>query len=268
MTVLLTGSSGRLGTMLRQRLGASGWDLRLLDLVPHSPDDSETIIADVADPTALDAALADGAVEAIVHLGGQPTEAVWERIRSANFEGVYQLFEAARRAGVSRVVYASSNHAVGFTPRGDASPAAALAVAGAGRPDTLYGVSKIFGEALGRYYVERYGMTVSCLRIGTCDWTPPDHRALSTWLSPDDFTRLVDAALRTEVDYSVVWGVSANTRRWWSLEEGFAIGYRPVDDAEAFASQLTESPAFASDDLVGGGFTTTGFGIDEVRARG
>ncbi|SDJ49752.1 NAD dependent epimerase/dehydratase family protein [Frankineae bacterium MT45] len=267
MTILLTGSSGRLGTMLRQRLGGDGWQLRLLDLVPYAPDDSETIIADVTDPLALDAALADGTVEAIVHLGGQPTEAVWERVRDANFEGVYQLFEAARRAHVGRVVYASSNHAVGFTPRGEASASAPLAVSGTSRPDTLYGVSKIFGEALGRYYVERYGLTVSCLRIGTCDWTPPDHRSLSTWLSPDDFTRLVDAALRTDVPYSVVWGVSANTRRWWSLEEGFAIGYRPVDDAEAYAAQLAESPALASDDFVGGGFTTPGFGIDEVRSR-
>ncbi len=134
------------------------------------------------------------------------------------------------------------------------------------RPDTLYGVSKVFGEALGRYYVDRYGLQVSCLRIGTCDWTPGDRRALATWLSPDDCARLVDAALRTRVAYSVVWGVSANTRRWWSLEAGRAIGYEPLDDAEAFASiAAARARPTRPITLVGGGFTTAGFGIDEVR---
>ncbi len=106
-----------------------------------------------------------------------------------------------------------------------------------------------------------------CLRIGTCDWQPRDRRALATWLSPDDCARLADAALRTSVPYSIVWGVSANTRRWWSLAAGRAIGYEPVDDAETFAETLPDSALDASDRLVGGGFTTPGFGIDEVASR-
>src|SRR5207244_6175013 len=130
-------------------------------------------------------------------------------IRDANIEGTLQVFEAARRAGVRRIVYASSNHAVGFTPVGREQPADLPP-----RPDTLYGVSKVFGEALGRYYVDRYRMEVACLRIGTFAPTPPDVRALSTWLSPADCARLVDACLRApRLTYSVVGGISASRRR-------------------------------------------------------
>ena len=256
MTVLLTGAAGRIGTMLRERLPALGWDLRLLDRTPLDGG----LVGDVTDPASLDAAF-DG-VDAVVHLAGQPTEAPWPVVRDANIDGLFNVFESARRHDVQRIVFASSNHAVGFTAQ-----TSELAADTAPRPDTLYGVSKVFGEALGRYYVDRYSMQVSCLRIGTCDWTPGDQRALATWLSPDDCARLVDAALRTDVAYSVVWGVSANTRRWWSLEAGRAIGYEPLDDAEAFASSLPGGPPDPSDHLVGGGFTTVGFGIDEVASR-
>jgi uronate dehydrogenase len=259
--VLLTGAAGRIGTMLRERLPAYGAQLRLFDREPVKGG----IVGDVADPAALDEAFA-GDLDAVVHLAGMAGEATWPRIREANFDGTYQLFEAARRHGVSRVVYASSNHAVGFTPRGfedlsaDAPP----------RPDTLYGVSKVFGEALARYYVERYQLQVACLRIGTCSTTPPDYRSLSTWLSPDDCARLVHAALiAPDLTYALVWGVSANTRRWWSLDAGRAIGYEPLDDADSYVGQLPaeRDQPLDSDDLVGGGYTTPGFGIDEALAR-
>ena len=123
-----------------------------------------------------------------------------------------------------RVVCASSNHAAGFTPVGAELPADLPP-----RPDTLYGVSKVFGEALGRYYAERYGLQVACLRIGTFTDRPRDMRTLSTWLSPDDCARLVDACLRSpDLTYAIVWGVSANTRRTWSLDAGRALGYEPA----------------------------------------
>lgn len=265
MTVLLTGAAGRIGSMLRERLPSLGWSLRQLDLVPTDG----AITGDVSDPAVLDDAMAG--MDAVVHLAGQATEAPWPTVQRNNLDGLYQLFEAARRHGVPRVVFASSNHAVGFTPRGDGELPGDLPP----RPDTLYGVSKAFGEALGRYYADRYGMQVACLRIGTCDWEPPDTRALATWLSPDDCARLVDAALRApDLDFALVWGVSANTRRWWSLDEGRRIGYEPRDDAEVFASRFASrfvdatEPADPSDRLVGGGYTTAGFGIDEVAARG
>ncbi len=186
-------------------------------------------------------------------------------MRDSNIDGAFQCFEAARRHRIPRVVFASTNHAAGFTPRRTELPADAPA-----RPDTLYAASKVFGEALGRYYVDRYGLQVACLRIGSCQSVPPDHRALATWLSPDDCGRLVDAALRyDDLDYAVVWGVSANSERWWSLEAGRAIGYEPHDDAARFAGQLAEAgkSAQATERLLGGDVTSPEFGIDEVAAR-
>ena len=251
MTVLITGSAGAIGSALMHRLPEYGWAVRGFDRA-----DGQDITA-AAD---LDAAL-DG-ISAIVHLAGQPTEAPWPVIRDANIDGTLHVFEAARRHGIERVVYASSNHAVGFTPNAEEMPADLPA-----RPDTLYGVSKIFGEALGRYYSDRYGLRVACLRIGTFEERPVDIRSLSTWLSPDDCARLVDACLRSDaLGYAVVWGVSANTRRRWSLDAGRAIGFEPLDDAEAFAGEVAGEP-HPSDGLVGGGFTSPGFGIDEVAAR-
>jgi uronate dehydrogenase len=258
MTILLTGAAGRIGTALRERLPALGWDVRAFDRVPVDGG----MVGDVTSPADLDAAL--HGVDAIVHLAGQPTEAPWAVVREANIEGTYQLFEAARRNGVGRVVYASSNHAVGFTPLDGVLPADTPP-----RPDTLYGVSKVFGEALGRYYVDRYAIKVACLRIGTFADVPDHRRTLSTWLSPGDCARLVDSCLRApDLTFALLWGVSANTRRPWSLDEAIALGYRPEDDAEAYAASIPEDGvSYPSDGFVGGGYTSPGFGIDEVAAR-
>lgn len=278
MTVLITGSSGKIGRSLATLLPELGWQLRGFDQQPAAAA-IEQVHGDITDPHALDRAMAG--VRAVVHLAGQSTEAPWPVIREANIEGTYQVFEAARRAGVRRVVYASSNHAVGFTPRpGSAAgpqgspdddpatdPATGLAADTPARPDTLYGVSKVFGEALGRYYVDRYAMQVACLRIGTFDDTPPDARAMATWLSPRDCARLVDACLRTDrLGFALVWGVSANRNRWWSSDAGQALGYHPQDDASRRRPDPPEADE-AAIELVGGGFTDPSFGIDEVRQR-
>ena len=267
-TVLITGSAGAIGSTLMAQLPSCGWDVRGFDRADG---------CDVTDADQLDAALAD--IDAVVHLAGQPTEAPWPIVRDANIEGTFQVFEAARRNGVRRIVYASSNHAVGFTrvpsleqhARADASPDSVdwrLPSDAAPRPDTLYGVSKVFAEALGRYYVDRYGLQVACLRIGTFAPLPPDNRSLSTWLSPGDCTRLVDACLRApQLSYAVVWGISNNTRRTWSLDTALALGYRPQDDAEDHRDNVPEGAEYPTDAYVGGGFTSEGFGIDEVAAR-
>jgi uronate dehydrogenase len=257
MTVLITGGAGRIGTALTERLPGLGWAVRPFDLQPTAGG----VVGDITSAADLDAAM-DG-VTAVVHLAGQPTEAPWPVVREANIEGTLQVFEAARRHGAERVVLASSNHAVGFTPITPRLPADTPA-----RPDTLYGVSKVFGEALGRYYADRYGLRVACLRIGTFAPTPPDIRALSTWLSPGDCARLFDACLRSPLlNYAVVWGISANRRRTWTLEEAAALGYRPQDDAEAYADRVPAGEQHPSDAFVGGGFTSPGFGIDEVAER-
>lgn len=251
--VLLTGSQGSIGTALRERLPALGWQLRGFDRTAGAD-----AVGELTDPVVLDGAMAG--VDAVVHLAGQPTEAPWPVIRESNIEGCFQLFEAARRAGVRRLVFASSNHAVGFAPRGDAE----LPPDTPPRPDTLYGVSKVFGEALSRYYCDRYGFAVACLRIGTFGSRPPDHRSMATWLSPADCAHLVDRCLRSpELGYAVIWGVSANRDRWWSLAN--PVGYRPESDAGD--SQPAEPAELPTDGLVGGLFTTAAYGIDEIAAR-
>lgn len=267
-TVLITGSAGAIGSTLMQQLPALGWQVRGFDLVDGH---------DITNAAGLETAM-DG-IDAVVHLAGQPTEAPWPVIRDANIDGTFQVFDAARRTGVRRIVYASSNHAVGFTPapplehhaRAEAAPTVVgtqLEADTSPRPDTLYGVSKVFAEALARYYVDRYGMQIACLRIGTFAVRPPDNRSLSTWLSPGDCTRLVDACLRSShLTYALVWGISGNTRRTWSLDSAFALGYRPEDDAEDHLDHVPEGAAYPSDAYVGGGFTSQGFGIDEVAAR-
>ena len=158
-------------------------------------------------------------------------------ILEVNINGTYTVFEAARRAGVPRVVFASSNHAVGFhTPDEYPLPEDVTAL-----PDTYYGVSKVAGEGLGALYAKRYGLDVICVRILSCFPEPPNLRALSTWLSPDDAGRLFEACLAVEKPgYRIVYGVSANTRGGWvSLDGARALGYEPQDDAEVYFAELT-----------------------------
>ena len=237
--VLITGASGLIGTVLRGGLPERGWAVRCLDIVPvtEARPGEEHVVADVTD---LDAMVeATRGASAVVHLAGIATESTWPAILSANIDGTYSALEAARRAGVSRVVLASSNHATGYTPRPDGG---LLREADAPpRPDTYYGVSKATMEALGSLYVDRYGLEVVCLRIGSALPEPTTTRQLSTWLSPTDTVSLVDAALTApDPGFSVVWGVSANTRNWWDLTAARALGYEPVDDAEVYAEALIE----------------------------
>lgn len=251
--VLVTGAAGRIGTVLRAGLPERGWALRCLDLAPVTDErpGQEHVVADVADLAAMEDA-ARGTT-AIVHLAGISGESSWRRISAANIEGTYAVLEAARRAGVGRVVLASSNHATGFTPRPPSGP---LREADAPpRPDTYYGVSKVAMEALGSLYADRYGLDVVCLRIGSAFAEPTTTRQLSTWLSPADQVSLVDAALRApSPGFAVVWGVSGNTRNWWDLTAARALGYEPADDAEVYAGAL----------LGGGGEPDPG---DPVHAR-
>ncbi|MGY2084893.1 NAD-dependent epimerase/dehydratase family protein [Blastococcus sp. SYSU DS0539] len=261
--VLITGAAGLIGTVLRGGLPERGWALRSVDVVPvvEPRPGEEHLVADVTDLGAMVEA-ARGA-SAIVHLAGIATESTWAAISHANIEGTYCTLEAARLAGVPRVVLASSNHASGFTERpadellreADAPP----------RPDTYYGVSKVAMEALGSLYVDRYGLDVVCLRIGSAFPEPTTTRQLSTWLSPADTVGLVDAALTApSPGFRVVWGVSDNTRRWWDLSAAEALGYRSTDDAEGYAGALVEvhGEPDLSDPVhrrVGGEYTTPAF---------
>ena len=266
-TVLITGAGGAVGRLMRHRLARPARTLRLLDVVaPQPPDggeDVEIVEASVTDDTAMRAACAG--VDAVIHLGGISSEAPWQDILDVNIDGTRAVLDAARAAGVARVVLASSNHAAGFHERSTA-PAAGLPADAVGRPDTYYGVSKLAMEGLGSLFHSRFGIDVICLRIGTLVERPADPRSLSTWLSPDDGARLLEACLATTVPgFRIVWGISRNTRRWWSLEAGEAIGYHPRDDAELYAEELLAATGGVVPDepeqrFVGGRFCFTELG--------
>jgi uronate dehydrogenase len=245
-TILITGASGGIGTMLRSRLARPGRVLRLLDVAPlptPAGPGEESVTASVTDMAALTEAFAG--VDSVIHLGGIPTEDAWAPILDVNINGTYTVFEAARRAGVPRVVFASSNHAVGFTPAesypvpDDAAPV----------PDTYYGVSKAAGEALAAMYAHRYGIESVCVRILSCFQQPLNQRMLATWLSPDDAGRLFEACVTAPAPgFRVIYGVSANTRGGWvSLDGARALGYEPHDDAERFAPALLADAGVSAD---------------------
>ncbi|SDK68435.1 NAD dependent epimerase/dehydratase family protein [Nocardioides sp. YR527] len=265
--VLITGADGVVGRLMRARLAREGRLLRLLDVVrPEDPAEGEAvevIEASVTDEAAMRAAC-EG-VAAIIHLGGISVEGPWADILSANIDGTRVVMEAARDAGVARVVLASSNHAAGFYDLDDV-PDVGLAADAFPRPDTYYGVSKVAMEALGSLFHDRYGIDVTALRIGSCFEKPWDRRSLWTWMSPDDGARLLEACLATpEPGFRVVWGISRNTRRWWSLEAGEAIGYHPQDDSEIFAAELLgeaidDGPQGPEERLAGGKFCFTPLG--------
>jgi uronate dehydrogenase len=241
--ILMTGASGAIGGMLRQRLG--GHELRLTDV--QAGDGVEAL--DVTDAAAVERA-SHGA-DAVVHLGGIAGEGPFEDVLAVNVRGTERVLQAAHRTGVPRVVLASSNHAAGLYERSDAGPDG-LPDDVPPRPDSYYGWSKAAMESLGRLYHDRYGTHVVCLRIGSCKEEPTDPRDLSVWQSPDDVARLVEASL-TATGWRLVWGVSANTRRWWSARGGHAIGYVPRDDAEPWAAKVGEpDPAKPEHRLVGG----------------
>ena len=260
-TILITGAAGRIGTMLRPRLACGGRTLRLLDTAELTAGPGEQAIrASVTDMAAMTAACRGA--DAVIHLAGIAWEAPWRDILDVNIDGTYVAFEAARRAGVPRVIFASSNHAVGFTPREDFP----VPEYGYPAPDTYYGVAKVAGEGLAFMYHKRYGIDAVCTRILTCFERPPSARALSTWLSPDDAGRLFEACLTAPAPgFRVVFGVSANTRGGWvSLDEARALGYEPRDDAEVYAAEVIAehgepdpaSPVFR---YLGGEFTTPEF---------
>ena len=257
-TVLLTGAAGGVGTLMRRLLPPYGYRLRPFDVVPL-PDEPEAITADLNDREALRAAVRG--TDAILHLAGISLESTFEKILRANIEGTYHLYEAAREEGVRRVVFASSNHAVGYTPW----PAATdprVPVTVPHRPDTFYGLSKCFGEDLAQLYWDKHGIETVSVRIGSCFPEPRNVRMLSVWLSPADAARLFHAALTaTDVGHTIVYGASANTRGVWDLSAGEALGYTPLDDSEPFAEKLLAEqgeldPSRPDQAYLGGPFVT------------
>ena len=232
--VLITGAAGRIGEVLHQGLREC-YDLRLLyhRTVREAAEGEEVVLGSVADLATMAAAVAG--VDAVVHLAGDPeVSATWESVLEKNIQGVYCTYEACKNAGVKRVVFASTNHVTGFYEQEGMYTTPEMPV----RPDSLYGASKAFGESLGRYYVDRYGLEVVCLRIGSFQ---PDSavverrsdRILSTWLSHRDCVHLVQRSIEADVRYGIYYGISGNTRAYWDLQNARReLGYTPQDNAE------------------------------------
>lgn len=253
-TVLYTGGTGRMGSVLRE--GLQGRYDRVVLFARRAPEQlfpgEEVVLGDLSDLDVLTEA-AQG-VDVIVHFGGIADEAPYEEIRTANIDGTYTVYEAARRAGVRRVVYASSNHIVGFHPSSDVLDESARL-----RPDTYYGVSKAFGEALASLYHDKWGVESVLLRIGTFRPEPEDQRQLALWLSWADGIELVRCSIESgPVGCQVVYGTSANSEQWWNAAAGWAaIGYAPKDNAADHTGKVDFSAPAPT--LHGGGFAAADY---------
>jgi uronate dehydrogenase len=238
-------------SLLRPGIRGLADEVRLVDIRPVEVGEHEVALTgDITDLAFARRALAG--CDACVHLAAIPVEAPFDQILHSNLEGAWTVFEAARLEGCGRIVFASSNHATGYYPvTRRVSPADPV------RPDTYYGVSKVFGEALGSLYHDKFGLRVACIRIGSALPKPQDERNLSTWLSPGDLGRLVTACLTSpDLGFAIVYGVSNNRRGWWDLEPGRRLGYEPQDDSEIYKDEVEKNGPYEFQ----GGDTFTGPG--------
>jgi uronate dehydrogenase len=265
--IVFTGASGGIGTMTRPLLAKLYPGLVLSDRVkPKDLQPGETFVAaDLTKPEEVAAAV-KGA-HSIIHLGGHSVEGTWDQILQANIIGCYNVFEAAREAGVKRVIFASSNHAVGFYPRKRKIRTDVTV-----RPDSRYGVSKAFGEALGALYADKHGIAVTCLRIGNVGPKPLDVRRLSIWISPEDIVQLFRIGLEhPDIRFDILYGASDNEASWWDNSSARQLGYRPTGKAEdhrahAEAEQAKIGPDPVGDLFQGGTFCSAEFTNDVKRA--
>ena len=232
-TILMTGAAGRIATFLRPELRGR-YRLRLSDIVPvtNLAENESFVAADIA--RMEDTLRITEGVDAVVHFGGQSGEHDWEHILNANIIGFYNTIEAARRNGVKRFLVATSNHAVGFY-RCDRTVDHTVYP----KPDSRYGVSKVFNEALANLYADRYGMEIFCMRIGNVNHAPIDRRRLAIWISGRDMAQLVTIGLEhPDIRFEIVYGISDNARAWFDNRNAYRLGYRPQDRSEDYAEEI------------------------------
>ena len=257
--LLLTGAAGGLGQVLRESLRPYAEVLRLSDIgamAPAAGPEEEVVHCDLADKQAVHQ-LVEG-VDAILHFGGVSVERPFEEILGANICGVFHIYEAARRHGVKRVIFASSNHVIGFYQQDQTLDAHSPR-----RPDSYYGLSKSYGEDMASFYFDRYGIETVSIRIGSSFPEPQNRRMLSTWLSFGDLTQLLERALYTpNVGHTVVYGASDNKNVWWDNRYATVLGYAPNDSSEVFREKVEAQPLPAADDPTriyqGGAFCVAG----------
>lgn len=238
--ILITGASSQVGAAIRPHL-REDYDLRLhYNTHPIEPlfPGEEQVQGDITDLSAM-RSIMDG-IDAIVHLAGQArSKATWDQVRGPNIDGAYNVFEAARLGGIRKIVFASTNRVTGMYDIAGEWP---IGPEHAVRPDSYYGVTKVFGEALARFYVDRFEMSIICLRIGWVLEQPHNEKALRQWLSPRDCAQLVRLSLETEQKFGVYFGASDNTRLKWDIRNArHELGYKPQDNSEIFAVNVLET---------------------------
>ncbi len=266
--VALSGAGGNVGRILRTELQKRGIDLRSAGgSRPLEPmhDGEDVMHGDLKDPAVVDRLLQG--VDVLVHMAGTSVERPLPEIIQNNLVALHEVYEGARRNGVKRILFASSNHAFGMHPVDSR-----LKLDAEFRPDGFYGLSKVWGEAMARMYWDKHGIEGVSLRIGTTMGRPPENfRQLSTWMSTEDLVQLVMRAIHAEnVGYTAVWGVSANNRSYYDLSEGNAIGYAPTDNAEDFAAGILQQPNPLDEHaqkFQGGQFVTIDYTPPEQRGR-
>jgi len=231
--LLITGAGGVLGKIARAHYQGRFPHLRLSDRVGMDPagDGEEIVQCDLAERDRVEGML-EG-VDAVIHFGGQPIEADWDTVINSNLIGAINLFEGARKGGVERIIFASSNHAIGMHTRANTIDHTCEP-----RPDTRYGLSKAFGEDLGRLYAYKHGIRSMNIRIGSCFTKPFDARSLSSWLSFRDLCQLLDIGLTAEFQFEIIYGVSNNPTSWWDNSNAERLGYKPLDTAEDYRAQV------------------------------
>ena len=259
--ILITGAAGDVGTRLRKLLKGV-YSLRVSDIRKPADlgADDEFVAADLGDYEQTKQITAG--IDGIVHLGGYSVEGPWETIHKSNIVGCYNLFEAAYRSGVKRIVFASSNHAVGFYPR-DRKIGVDVTL----RPDSRYGVSKAFGEAVGALYADKHGLRVTCIRIGNVNDKPLDKRRLSIWVKPEDLAQLIRIGLEhPDIRFEIFYGASDNEAGWWDNSNARRFGYRPQFRSEDFREEAMAAQAKLPADPIGDRFQGGPFCSDEYDA--
>jgi uronate dehydrogenase len=262
--LLITGVAGALGAHCRKNIGHIAKKLRISDILDLKTENSETfganeefIQCDLVNNKEVQNLVKD--CDGILHFGGQATEGSWKDVRDSNIEGMYNLYEAARQQKCKRIFYASSIHAVGYH-----SPNKVIDDTATIRPDTLYGASKAFGEALARMYFEKFGIETACVRIASCQPEPRNHRMLATWFSYDDLVHLVECVFNIPIlGCPIIYGVSDNNRRWADNSASAHLGWTPRDNAELHRERLDremDQPPSTSDDFnfIGGPYVSIG----------
>ena len=256
-TLLLTGAAGGVGQALRPLLSQIAETVVLSDLTPiNDLRPSERFVAcDLADRSGVEE-LVSG-VDGIIHLGGISVEKPFDMMLQGNIVGLYNLYEAARAVGRPRIVFASSNHAIGFYRRDERIDNTVPT-----RPDSLYGVSKVFGEAVASLYFDKFGQETLSVRIGSCFPEPRNTRMLATWFSVRDFLSLCGCAFEApRLGYTIVYGVSDNNEQWWDNSKATFLGWRPQDSSAPWRAEiLARTPAEDPNDPAviyqGGGFAS------------